>query len=59
MPVPTGYKLEQRELPRAMGFSLGESHGNVIPQNAEGGPHMVDNGLTMVSGMGMVVKPGA
>jgi hypothetical protein len=42
---------------RAMGFGLGE-HG-VIPQNGEGGPHVVDNGLIMGSGMGMVVKPGA
>jgi hypothetical protein len=41
----------------AMGFSLGQSTCNVILKRKE--PHVVDNGLIMVSRMGMVVKPGA
>ena len=41
----------------AMGFSLGQSTCNVILKRKE--PYVVDNGLILVSGIGMVVKPGA
>jgi hypothetical protein len=59
--VPTGYKLEQRSRCRVQWASaLDNQHGNVISKRK--GPththHVVDNGLIMVSGMGMVVKPG-
>jgi hypothetical protein len=40
-----------------MGFSLGQSTCNVIRKRKE--LHVVDNGLIMVSRMGMIVKPGA